>query len=82
MKNFSDYSVSSCFCEKASQTQGIWGSYLTKALDIFEDDQVLFVERWNDKLIVYDFKNHTFKLTVMFRSLPEICTESLISPCS
>ncbi|XP_058721893.1 F-box/kelch-repeat protein At3g23880-like isoform X3 [Vicia villosa] len=64
------------------QRKGIWRSYLTKALDIFEDDQVLLVERWNKKLIVYDFKNDTFKVTSLFPTLPEICTESLISPCS
>ncbi|XP_058784940.1 F-box/kelch-repeat protein At3g23880-like [Vicia villosa] len=65
------------------QRKGLSRSYLTKAFDIFEDDQVLLVERRNKKkLILYDFTNDTFKVTSLFPTLSEICTESLISPCS
>ncbi|XP_058754493.1 F-box/kelch-repeat protein At3g23880-like [Vicia villosa] len=66
--NLLDQCVSSCF--------------LTYALYVFEDDQVLLEEGLEKKLIIYNFKNHTFMVTAMFETRPEICTESLISPCS
>ncbi|CAK8560452.1 unnamed protein product [Lathyrus sativus] len=49
---------------------------LTNELYIFEDDKVWLEEKWKKKLI----KNDTFKVTA--KTLPQICTESLISPCS
>ncbi|CAK8542384.1 unnamed protein product [Lathyrus sativus] len=57
-------------------------SILTKALYIFEDDKLLLelqVEKRRRKLIVYNPKNGTFKVTNFVR-LPEVCVESLLSP--
>ncbi|KEH32820.1 putative F-box domain-containing protein [Medicago truncatula] len=64
----------------------------TKVINIFEDDQVLleFIDdsiddsiegTWIWNSVVYNSKNDTFNFT-KFESTPEICIESLISPCS
>jgi F-box interacting protein len=53
-----------------------------KAVYIFEDDQVLLKFIGDDlPLILYDPKSGTLKST-NFENVPEICVESLISPCS
>ncbi|XP_058753365.1 F-box/kelch-repeat protein At3g23880-like [Vicia villosa] len=49
-----------------------------KVKNILEDDQVLLES--NEKMSVYNFKNHTFKFTKFGRCQEEICVESLISP--
>ncbi|XP_050883125.1 F-box protein At3g07870-like [Lathyrus oleraceus] len=57
-------------------------SILTKALYIFEDDKLLLElqeEKRRRKLIVYNPKNGSFKVTKFVR-LPEVCVESLLSP--
>ena len=56
---------------------------LTKAVYIYEDDKVLLQTYgdWNSKLIVYDYRKSAFKFTKIASS-PEVCVESLISPCS
>jgi hypothetical protein len=66
--------------------------YLTKAVYMFEDGQVLLqsLGDWYSKLIVYDPRIGTFKF-VKFQNKrvydpisvngPEVCLESLISPC-
>jgi hypothetical protein len=56
---------------------------LTKAVYIYEDDQVLLQTYgdWNSRLILYDYKKSAFKFTKIASS-PEVCVESLISPCS
>lgn len=54
-----------------------------KAVYIFEDGQVLlkFIGGVDKCLILYDIKRGTLKSTD-FRKVPEVCVESLISPCS
>jgi F-box interacting protein len=56
---------------------------LFKVLHTFEDDKVLLQcigkGKWN--LVVYDLKNGTFKFTTLDYRIPEVCVESLISPC-
>ncbi|CAK8564709.1 unnamed protein product [Lathyrus sativus] len=55
---------------------------LTKALYIFEDDKLLLElqeEKRRRKLIVYNPKNGTFKVSNFIR-LPEVCVQSLLSP--
>jgi len=58
---------------------------LTKAVYIFEDDQVLLHDQsfadYNSRLIVYDSRNHVFKF-IKIANTPEVYVESLISPCS
>jgi F-box interacting protein len=53
-----------------------------KAICIFEDEQVLLRyvndKRWGH--ISYNYKNHTSKF-IEFENIPEVCVESLISPC-
>ncbi|GAU16392.1 hypothetical protein TSUD_117410 [Trifolium subterraneum] len=69
--------------------------FLTKALYTFEDGQVLLESRgdWYKKLNVYDPKIGTFRFIKFQNNIynprgqnfvdgPEICIESLISPCS
>ncbi|CAJ2638503.1 unnamed protein product [Trifolium pratense] len=52
-----------------------------KVLNIFGDNQVLLKStEWTDKLIVYNFKNGTYKYT-KFGNSAEVCGESLISSC-
>jgi hypothetical protein len=60
---------------------------LSKALYMFEDDQVLFELKVDGdshrKLIVYDPRINTFKFTnYQNKSIfaPQVCVESLISP--
>lgn len=55
------------------------GYTLTKAIDIFEGDQVLLERIGNQKWVVYNSRKSTFKST-RFHSL-EVSVESLISPC-
>jgi F-box interacting protein len=50
-----------------------------KATYVFEDHQVM-IESIRHKYILYNFRNGTSKL-VEFENTPEICVESLISPC-
>ncbi|XP_058786770.1 F-box/kelch-repeat protein At3g23880-like [Vicia villosa] len=56
---------------------------LYKVLYIFEDDRLLLetLEDWKRKLVVYDPKNDTFKVT-RFTNILNVCLETLISPCS
>ncbi|XP_058782777.1 F-box/kelch-repeat protein At3g23880-like [Vicia villosa] len=56
---------------------------LYTALYIFEDDRLLLetLEGWENKLVVYDSKNDTFKVT-RFKNDVNVCLETLISPCS
>jgi hypothetical protein len=58
-----------------------------KPIRVFEDEQVLLLtyredKRWEErwKYISYNRKNDTSKL-IEFDNIPEVCIESLISPC-
>jgi hypothetical protein len=51
-----------------------------KAIHIFEDDQVLVKFSPHSKIFVYNSRNCTFKCA-NFERTPEVCVESLISPC-
>ncbi|MCH96681.1 F-box family protein [Trifolium medium] len=67
--------------------------HLTNTVYTFEDGQVLLksLVDWNSKLIVYDPRIGTFKFSKFqnnnvydptYPHGPEVCIESLISPCS
>jgi uncharacterized protein YneR len=54
-----------------------------KGIHVFEDEQVLLVYESPDKRfghISYNHKNDTSKL-IELEDIPEVCVESLISPC-
>jgi F-box interacting protein len=55
----------------------------TKAAYIFEDDQVLLEceGNRNSNFVIYDSKNGTFRFPTFHIIAPEVCVESLISPC-
>ncbi|CAL5202490.1 unnamed protein product [Lathyrus oleraceus] len=57
---------------------------LTNVLYIFEDDQLLLLFRKDceRRFILYNFKNDTYKVSFMLKDFPQLCVESLISPCS
>jgi F-box interacting protein len=68
-------------------------NYLTNTIYTFEDGQVLLksLVDWNSKLILYDPRIGTFKFSKFQNNDvydptnpdgPEVCIESLISPCS
>jgi hypothetical protein len=51
---------------------------------VFEDEQVLLKYIKNNKRlghISYNCKNDTSSESIEFKSIPEVCVESLISPC-
>ncbi|RHN54661.1 hypothetical protein MtrunA17_Chr5g0409301 [Medicago truncatula] len=54
-----------------------------KAVYIFEDDQVLlkFMNDFDLNLILYNPRSRTLKAN-NFKDIPEVCVESLVSPCS
>ena len=54
-----------------------------KAVYIFKDEQVLLkpTEDWIDDYIFYNCRDGTSK-NIDFENTPEVCVESLISPCS
>jgi F-box interacting protein len=54
-----------------------------KVVYIFEDDQVLlkFMNDFDLNLVLYNHRTGTLKAT-NFGDIPEVCDESLISPCS
>jgi len=56
---------------------------LTEVVYTFEDDQVLLecFRNYKRNLFVYDSKNRTCKFTRFEYTIPEVCIESLISPC-
>jgi F-box interacting protein len=53
-----------------------------KLVYVFEDNQVLlkFTGNFELNLFVYNYGSGTFKFT-NFQNIPEVCVESLISPC-
>ncbi|AES69872.1 F-box/kelch-repeat protein At3g23880 [Medicago truncatula] len=53
----------------------------TKAAYIFEDDQVLLESEGNLNFVIYDSKNGTFRFPSFQIIAPDVCVESLISPC-
>ncbi|CAL5202493.1 unnamed protein product [Lathyrus oleraceus] len=57
---------------------------LTNVLYIFQDDQLLLLFRKDceRRFILYNFKNDTSKVSFMLKDFPQLCVESLISPCS
>ncbi|RHN72390.1 putative F-box domain-containing protein [Medicago truncatula] len=63
---------------------GVGSDPYTKALYVYEDDQVLL--EYMMKLVVYNSRDGTFKTLKIQRRrdwmIPEVCQESLISPCA
>jgi hypothetical protein len=57
-----------------------------KPVNIFEDDQMLLKflgdeQSYDSTLVLYDPRSGTLKDT-NFNKIPEVCVESLMSPCS